>query len=148
MKVRCVNNRGEFLRQFEYKSLEKNMMGRFGATGHSEYNEITLGREYLVMGIIIFETYQAYLIDDDGDISACPCLLFEIIDNKINFNWNFRLVEKNENIYPFIQSILGYPELCSDKKAYENLIVEGDKETAKIYFSRKAELEKDILEDY
>ncbi|MFV8327316.1 hypothetical protein [Flavobacterium sp. ZS1P14] len=117
MKIRCVNNTGESLRQFEYKSLEKNMMGRFGATGYSEYNQLTLGREYLVMGIIIFETYQGFLVDDDGFISACPCLLFEVIDNKTNFNWHFRLIEKDENIYPFIQAIFGYPELCSDKKS-------------------------------
>jgi hypothetical protein len=144
MKVRCVHNRGESLRQFEYKSLEKNMMGRFGATGYSEYNQLTLGREYLVMGLIIFETYQGFLVDDDGFISACPCLLFEVIDNKRNFNWHFRSIEKHENIYPFIQAIFGYPELCSDKKAYENLIVEKDKDAQQIYFRRKMELEKEI----
>jgi len=124
MKVRCINNTGEALRPYEYKSLEKDMLGRFGATGYSQYGEIGIGREYIVMGLIIFETYQAYLIDDNGFIAACPCQLFEIIDSKLNSNWHFRLVEKNEDIYPFVQAVFGYPELCSDKKAYENLIVE------------------------
>ena len=124
MKVRCLYNNGKALRAYEYKSLSEDMMGRFGATGYTEYGELDIGKDYWVMGIIVFETYQAYLIDDNGLISACPCQLFEVIDNKVNLNWRFRLIEKDEDIYPFIQAIFGYPELCSDKKAYENLIVE------------------------
>ncbi len=162
MKVRCINNKGDFLRRFEYGSLEKNVQGRFGATDHTEYNEIDIGTEYLVMGIIIFKTYQAYLIDDfrlidgseiidksrlingGGFIYACPCQLFEVVDNKVSPNWHFRLIEKDEDIYPFVQAIFGYPELCSDKKAYENLIVEMEEETQSIYFRRKIELEKEL----
>ena len=141
MKVRCVYNTGESLRSYENKTLQKAELGRFGATGYSEYNELDIGKEYLVMGVIIFETYQAYLIDDSGFISACPCQLFEIVDNKMNSNWHFRLIEKNEDIYPFVQAIMGYPELCSDVKAYENLIVEKEEEAERIYFRRKIELE-------
>lgn len=148
MRVRCINNTGEFLRAYENKTLKKEMMGRFGATSYSQYNELDIGKEYLVMGIIIFATYQAYLIDDSGLISACPCQLFEVVDNKINSNWQYRLIEANENIYPFVQAILGYPELCSDKKAYENLIVEKEEETQRIYFRRKIELEKEIAEQH
>jgi len=130
MKVRCLYNTGNSLRAFEYKSLDKNIMGRFGATGYSIYGELEIGQEFLVMGIIIFETYQAYLIDDNSLISVCPCQLFEVIDNGIISNWFFRLIEKDEDIYPFIQAIFGYYELCFDKKSYENLIVEKDKETS------------------
>lgn len=72
------------------------------------------------MGLITFQTYQAYLIDDNGFISACPCQLFEVVNNKVNSNWHFRLIEKDEDIYPFVQAILGYPELCSDKHVYES----------------------------
>lgn len=147
MKIRCINNTGEALRPYEYKSLAKNMLGRFGATGYSQYGgEVGIGREYLVMGLIIFETYQAYLIDDNGFISACPCQLFEVIDSKVNSNWHFRITEKNEDIYPFIQALFGYDELCFDKKAYENLIVEKDEEAQRIYFRRKIELEKELAE--
>lgn len=144
MKVRCLYDKGEALRPYEYEPLSKDMMGRFGATGYSEYGGLTIGKEYLVMGIIIFETYQAYLIDDNSFISACPCQLFEVVDSKVNPNWHFRLIEKDEDIYPFVQSIFGYPELCSDKKAYENLIVEMEEEAQRIYFRRKIELEKEI----
>jgi len=120
------------------------MLGRFGATGYSQYNELDIGKEYLVMGIIIFETYQAYLIDDNGFIAACPCQLFEVVDSKVNSNWHYRLIEKDEDIYPFVQAVLGYYELCFDKKAYENLIVEKDEESQRIYFRRKIELEKEL----
>jgi len=142
MKVRCIKNTGEALRPYEYKSLEKDMLGRFGVTGYSQYGEIEIGREYIVMGLIIYETYQAYLLDDNGFISACPSQLFEVVDNNVSTNWYFRLIEKDEDIYPFVQAILGYPELCSDKKAYENLILEMEEETQQIYFRRKIELEK------
>lgn len=146
MKVRCLYNTGESLRNYEYKSLEKDVLGRFGATGYSQYGELDIGKEYLVMGIIIFETYQAYLIDDSGLISACPCQLFEITDDKVGSNWHFRLIDKEEDVYPFVQAIFGYPELCSDKKAYENLIVEKEEEALRIYFRRKIELEKELAE--
>jgi hypothetical protein len=146
MKVRCIYNTGDALRKYEYKSLEKEMLGRFGATGYSQYNELDIGKEYLVMGLIIFETYQAYLLDDNGFISACPCQLFEVVDSKINLNWHFRLIEKHEDIYPFVQAVFGYYELCFDKKSYENLIVEKDEESQRIYFKRKIELEKELEE--
>jgi hypothetical protein len=142
MIIKCLYNTGDALRKYEYKSLEKEMLGRFGATGYSQYNELNIGKEYLVMGLIIFETHQAYLIDDNGFISVCPCQLFEIIDSKVNSNWHFRQIEKDEDIYPFLQAVFGYYELCFDKKAYENLIVERNEESQRTYFKRKIELEK------
>ncbi|MDR1203753.1 MAG: hypothetical protein LBL58_19260 [Tannerellaceae bacterium] len=144
MKIRCINNTGVSLRSYEYEPItNREVFGRFGVSEMAEYG-IEIGKEYLVMGLIIFKTYQAYLIDDNGFISACPCQLFEVVDSKVNPNWHFRLIEKDEDIYPFIQSIFGYPELCSDKKAYENLIVEMEEDTQRIYFRRKIELEKDF----
>ncbi|UOY06614.1 hypothetical protein L0P88_22160 [Muricauda sp. SCSIO 64092] len=141
MKVRCIHNSGEALRAYENKQLNKDEIGRFGATGYTEYGEVEIGKEYLVMGIIVFETYQAYLIDDDGFISACPCQLFEVLDDKVGTNWSFRLIDKDESAYPSIQAIIGYPELCSDKEAYENLIIEKKEVAQRIYFKRKIELE-------
>ena len=146
MKIRCINNTGVFLRIFENEFLKKDELGRFGATAHTIYGELQVGEEYLVMGLIVFETYQAYLIDDNGFISACPCQLFEVIDSKVNSNWHFRLIEKDEDIYPFVQAVFGYYELCFDKKTYENLIVEKDGESQRIYFKRKIELEKELSE--
>lgn len=146
MKIRCINNTGLSLRSYEYEPItNKEVFGRFGVSEMAEYG-IKIGKEYLVMGLITFQTYQAYLIDDNGFISACPCQLFEVIDNKVNSNWHFRLIEKDEDIYPFVQAILGYPELCSDKHVYENLIVEMKQDTRRIYFRRKMELEKELAE--
>lgn len=145
MIVKCLYNTGESLRQFEYEPIiDKNIFGRFGVSGYSEFHELKIGTEYLVMGLIIFETYQAYLIDDNGFISVCPCQLFEVINSKVSSNWYFRLTEKDEDIYPFVQAISGYYELCFDKKAYGNLILENDTESQRIYFKRKIELEKEL----
>lgn len=144
MKICCINNTGASLRPYEYEPIpNKEMYGRFGASEMVRY-EIEVGVEYLVMGIIIFKDYQAYLIDDKGFISACPCQLFEVTDNEVTPNWHFRLIDKDEDIYPFVQSIFGYPELCSDTKAYEKLIVEKEDEAQRIYFRRKIELEKSL----
>lgn len=146
MNIKCLYNTGDALRKYEYSFLEKGILGRFGATGYSEYNELDVGKEYFVMGLIVFETYQAYLIDNNGLISFCPCQLFEVVDNRVSSNWYFRLIEKDEDIYPFIQAIFGYYELCFDKKAYENLIVEKDEESQQIYFKRKKEMENELSE--
>lgn len=141
MKIRCINNIGKSLRPYEYKPItNRDVFGRFGASELAEYG-IEIGKEYLVMGLIIFETYQAYLIDDNDFISACPCQLFEVVDSKVSLNWHFRLIEKDEDIYPFVQAIIGYSELCFDKKTYENLIIEQNEEYKRIYFKWKSFLE-------
>jgi hypothetical protein len=51
---------------------------------------------------------------------------------------------KDEDIYPLIQMVMGYPEFCSDRMAYENLIAEKDEEAQRTYFRRKIELERYI----
>jgi hypothetical protein len=142
MIVKCIYKTGDALRKFEYKSLDYSILGRFGSTGFSEYNELSIGKEYIVLGIIIFETYQGYLLDDNGLIFVSPCQLFEIIDDKLNSNWHYRLIENTEDIYPYIQAMFGYYELCFDKKSYEKLIIENDVETQKNYYKRKVEFEK------
>ena len=142
MKVRCVSNRGMDLRPYEYEQIGEDILGRFGASAYTRYG-IEIGREYLVMGIIIYQTYQAYLIDDDGCILSCPCQLFEVLDERLIFNWEFRTIGKDEDIYPFVQAILGYTELCTDKKSYENLIIEKDEYARQMYFKRKIEFENE-----
>lgn len=146
MKVRCINNTGVSLRPYEYESItDKKVFGRFGVSDFGEYG-VEVGKEYLVMGLIIFQTYQAYLLDDNGFIFTCPCQLFEVIDSKVNSSWHFRMIENSEDIYPFIQVIIGYPELCFDKKSYENLIVEMEEDAYKTYFKRKIETENELAD--
>lgn len=143
MKVKCIYNTGESLKPYEDKPLKKDEFGRFGTTEYTVFGQLEVGKEYLVMGIITFQTFIAYLIDDNGSIAACPCQLFEIIDNTVTASWQFRLVEKDEGIYPYVQGLLGYPELCTDKMSYENLIIEQNEDAVRIYFKRKMEIEKD-----
>jgi hypothetical protein len=143
MKIRCINNTGADLRPYEHEPIiDKEVFGRFGVSELTEYG-LDIGKEYLAMGLIIFQEYQAFLIDDSGFIATYPCQLFEVINSKVNSNWHFRTTESNEDIYPFVQAIFGYPELCSNKRAYESLILEMEEDAQRIYFRRKIELEKE-----
>ncbi len=142
MKVKCIRNKGRDLREFEYKLLKKEEFGRFGASEDTVYGELEIGKEYLVMGVIMFESYVSYLVDDGGTISACPCQLFEITDDHINSEWYFRTVAKEEEIYPYVQAIWGYEELCRNKNSYKKLIIEKDESAERMYYKRKMELEK------
>lgn len=140
MKIRCIANTGKYLRSFEYEPiLVDERMGRFGASGRSIYGGMDPGDEFVVMGIFILKDSQQYLFDKNGMISAAPCQLFEVIDPSVNPNWKFRLIEKDEPVYPYTQAIFGYEELVFDKKTWEKL-VEGDREAERIYFQRKKEM--------
>ncbi len=120
MKVRCIANKRSDLRPYEYEPIVNNeVFGRFGVSALGHYDEIEVGAEYLVMGIIVLKTYQAYLIDETRyGIHASPCQLFDVVDGNVPSNWSFRPIDKSENIYPFVQAVIGYPELCFDKKTY------------------------------
>jgi hypothetical protein len=122
--------------------LSKEAFGRFGTTEYTEYGEIEIGKEYLVMGMILLESHLAYLVDSNAMVSACPCQLFEINDSTLSPNWHFRVIGHDESMYPFIQAIWGYYELCFDKNAYEKLIVEQDSAAIRLYFNRKLEFEE------
>ena len=142
MKVRCINNTGADLREFEKDQIiSKEIFGRFGVSSYASY-EILIGTSYLVMGIVIFESYQAYLIDDRGFVDVYPCQLFEVEDNIINPKSYYRVIEKEETIYPFVQAVLGYQEFCLDKNSYEKLIIEKEEDAIQTYFRRKTELEE------
>mgnify|MGYP006899994805 CR=1 FL=1 len=78
MKVRCINNTGKSIKKYEYKSLKKGQLGRFGATEHTQFG-LEIGKEFLVMGMLFGEGALDYLIDDGGYISAYPYPLFEVI---------------------------------------------------------------------
>ena len=141
MRVRCVSNKAKDLKIYEYKSLRNEELGRFGAFENSEYNGIAVGKEYWVMGMILFDSFLGYLVDDFGFIGVYPCQLFEIMDNRLSSNWHFRALDKDEENYPFVQAIWGYHELCYYKNEYQNLIVDMSEDAVQIYFKRKEEME-------
>jgi hypothetical protein len=144
MKVRCLHNVGEALRPYENKFLKSDQFGRFGASAHTEYG-IEIGKEYLVMGMILGEGVLCYIVDCAGVISVYPYPLFEVIDNSINSSWFFRAFKITDGFFPYQESIWGYKELVFDETHFEKLI-EGEEEAQRIYFRRKIELEKELAE--
>jgi hypothetical protein len=144
MKVRCLHNVGEALRPYENKSLKSDQFGRFGASAHTEYG-IEIGKEYIVMGMVLGGGGLSYLIDCVGVISVYPYPLFEVIDNSINTSWFFRAFKITDGFFPYQETIWGYKELALDETHYEKLI-EGEEEAQRIYFRRKIELENELAE--
>ena len=145
MKVRCINNTGKSIRQYEYKSLKKEQLGRFGATEYTQFG-LEIGKEFLVMGMLFGEGAVDYLIDDGGYISAYPYPLFEIIDNKIPSFWYYKAFCCADEKYPYREAVWGYYELVFDDMHYEQL-VDVEKVAYQIYFKRKMELEQEFSLD-
>jgi hypothetical protein len=101
---------------------------------------LVLEKEYLVMGILLADEQLWYLIDENGKPNYYPFQLFEIIDNKINSGWHFRIYSEEDDVYPFGKmAVWGYYELCHDDKHYEDL-VNRDVEAIHLYFKRKSEI--------
>lgn len=143
MKVRCVYNTGKVLREYDNKPLSKDELGQFGTTEYTEFGLI-IGKEYLVMGMMLGEGTLDYLIDDGGYIFAYPYPLFEITDNKLPSSWFFKSLKNTDENYPYQEAIWGYYELVFDETHYEKLVVDIDEEALRIYFRRKIELEKEL----
>lgn len=141
MKVRCIYNTGDSLRVYENKFLSNDELGKFGTTGQTEFGVI-LGKEYIVMGMILGEGILTYLIDDSGYVSAYPYALFEVIDNKLPASWFFKSLKNTDKNYPYQEAIWGYYELVFDDDHYEKL-VDIDEDAQRIYFKRKIELEEE-----
>ncbi len=135
MKIKCLYNTGKALLEHLQKAL--------GVTEYTEYGLLKVGKEYIVMGMLLGEGVLDYLIDDGGIISTYPYQLFEIVDNKISLSWHFRTFTKGDINYPFQEAVWGYSELVSDDNHYENL-VEKEEEAHRIYFKRKKELEEEF----
>jgi len=72
MKVICKYICSNDLKEYEYKGLDTNQFGRFGITQNNSY-PLKVGKEYLVMGIIIFEKYTSFLVDDGVVLTASLC---------------------------------------------------------------------------
>jgi hypothetical protein len=143
MKIRCIYNTGEALRPYEYEPIQqKELLGRFGATGLTEFG-LTLGEEFLVVGMILGKGTLSYLINDGRIIGCYPYALFEVIDNELPKSWFFKALKNTDENYPYQEAIWGYYELCFDTNHYEQL-VDFDEGAHRIYFRRKIELEKEL----
>jgi len=146
MIVKCKQNTGKYLRIYEDRKLKRNQYGRFGSSENTTYSELDIGKQYIVMGIICFEQYIAYLIDSFNIVNPYPCYLFDIIDNSLNSNWYIKVLDQKDSHFPDIQSISGYYELVFDENHYEKLI-DDDYDSKLIYYKRKIETEKELEKD-
>lgn len=131
MKVICKKNTSKDFDLKEVRSVISNEV-RY---------PIEIGKEYLVMGIMILKRDKCiqYLIDDSGRPFWIPYLLFDISDNALPNNWYVSIFDKNSPGDLFYLS--GFYELCNDEDFHDSLM-ERDEEAMILYFQRKIELEK------
>ena len=141
MKIRCVYNTGEVLRNYETKSLKEDELSKFGFTENTQFG-LTINKEYIVVGMFLSEGTLNYLIDESDHVSAYSCLLFQVVENKIPSTWFFRSLKINDINYPYLEAIWGYYELVFDDNHYEKLVY-NDEGAMITYFNRKKELEKE-----
>ncbi len=104
---------------------------------------LELQKEYLVMGIMIKGEELSYFIDENGKPGFYPKELFDITDNQLSQEWYFKPYSKNDEMYPYVQSIWGYHELVFEESHYEK-IVDREEAALRLYFKRKVELENSL----
>ena len=145
MKIKCISKTGQSIIQYTRKitPIKKGEYTEFGCSLDTEYDELFIGKEYLVMGLILRGGYLHYLIDEDGRIAFYPYPLFEITDNRMPKNWNFNAFEIDNDIYINVEAVWGYYELCFEQDHFEKLI-DMEKTAQQIYFMRKIEMEQEL----
>ena len=107
---------------------------------------LELGKEYLVMGMVLAGKQLWFLMDEKSSPSFFPHQLFQITDASMGPKWHFKLYSKDDGIFPFgKEAMWGYYDLCFDENHYEGLV---DREpiALQLYFRRKIELEKELTE--
>ena len=145
MVVKCVENTGKYLRQFEDQILEDNQFGKFGVSSQSVMG-LDINKNYIVMGISLYNNILNYLVDSgNNDPNFYPSLLFEIHENKIFSNWHFKSFKQNNTSE--LSALWGYYELCNVDKHYDNLLLREESDL-EIYFKRKNEIMKAYEEGY
>jgi len=131
MKVICKKN--------DAKGLE---LKEVGLTLDEYYYGLTIGKEFLIMGVQLNKTTSSpkYLVDEEkwGPIWY-PYILFDMIDMQIPPNW---LIDVYDNKSPGdLRSLMGFKELVTNDDLHDALI-DGQQWALDIYFKRKAEVEK------
>lgn len=103
---------------------------------------LTLGREYLVMGIAIYKESNClhYLTDHNGSPRWYPYMLFDVLDNRLDPRWYIDIIGKSEQ--GNMHTLIGFKELCNDDN-FHDLLMERDDTAMRTYFERKIEMEGD-----
>ena len=150
MIIKCVENTGKFIRQYEDIPLKLDQTGKFGVTEEFMY-WFEIGEEFFVTGMVVSENKLLYLIDTpfrDGlsSIGLYPYQLFKVIDHRLPpKGWCFNTYALKDAAHPYTQAIWGYQEWCFDlhNEHYEGL-VEMDEYAQSIYHKRKNELQDSL----
>jgi hypothetical protein len=100
--------------------------------------ELILGKEYLVMGITIFDNYLYYLIDEDSRPSWFPYIFFKISDSRLSSNWYFNKITTLQQSTSEV--VLGYYDLCF-VKGYSDRLMGRNEYEMRIYFREKMKIE-------
>ena len=132
MIVKCINNTGRILIDNKIKP--------HGIFPESIFGELDVGKEYLVMGMVLKDGILYYLVNGGRVISIIPNQLFEVVDNIIPDNWFFKSFTKDMIKIVNMEAIWGYYEFVEDIEHYTKLMLM-DEEAHRLYFRRKIELE-------
>lgn len=87
---------------------------------------VTLGREYEVFAMNLYDHQLRYLIFNDAmHPDWLPTGLFEVLDGKLPSDWQFRDTRESEGLPPGkwgLGGLWGYPELVRRVDHYEGLL--------------------------
>lgn len=124
MKVRCIANRGAAL---------SGRAKRAGFTDQSVFH-VTMGEEYPVYGMALWDSGLAVLICDDTGLPWWyPIELFDVIDRRLPDSWEFD-VTWTEDAYAL--ALWGYPALIRDPD-YHDALVEREDEALRVFYAER-----------
>ena len=106
-------------------SLADHQQGRFGSV--PAHYDITIGRDYVVVSMGIWETVLQILIRSDlGLPTWCPAALFEIVQQPIPDHWHFTLRDgaqhSGRDLWTRWVAQWGYEELIVQEDHSDSLI--------------------------
>ncbi|MBI3565282.1 MAG: hypothetical protein HY079_08815 [Elusimicrobia bacterium] len=106
MKVRCIANTG--------KNLSENNLRR-GFSRNSEF-PLTVGQEYPVYGMCVFEGALSFLVfDDSRRPNWAPVEIFTVVDGRVPSDWSFTSWDST------LSGVWGYKELVSSREYFDRL---------------------------
>jgi hypothetical protein len=108
-----------------------------------EYVMVSLGVEYLVLGIAISQKNCLYYLIDEGDSpNWLPYSLFDISDNRLPNNWYVKTYGRDRENSVYL--LVGFEELVNNDN-FLDLLIERDATAVEIYFKRKSEMLEELF---
>lgn len=124
MRIKCINKGGASLLPCDLAR---------GNTPSTEFH-VTIGREYIVYGLLFFKNTIDYLMVDDTDLPTWhPASLFRVADGHIPQTWVFNSFVHENNYL----GICSWPEIAQDLEFFDRLAV-GDDQARMLFFSRRS----------